>query len=176
MEATHWLITALKSAHCDGSWVLPSPSTILVRTLRKPKVTFLYLLAERDHFSLTLYVILSHRFSGLAFLSFSLVSPDNHCISALFSHCCGNHYGSWLPWQHTVPIPPSRTEGGIKQHALCWTYAHDTLLTHTSFALIVHAHPLSTQIAFNGKSKMTFRCYRGWFKKKLLSLKSFIKM
>lgn len=112
--------------------------------------------------------LLSHRFSGLASLSLSLVAPDNHCIGALFSHRCGNHYGSWSPWQHTVPIPPSRTEGGIKQHALCCTHTHNTLLTHTSFALVVHAHArsLSTQIAFSGKSKKTFRCYRGRFKKK----------
>ncbi|KAI2652685.1 Gamma-aminobutyric acid type B receptor subunit 1 [Labeo rohita] len=59
------------------------------------------------------FSLLPIHFTGLAHsLSLSSVAPDNHCICALFSHRCGNHYGSWSSWQHTVPIPPSRTGRG----------------------------------------------------------------
>lgn len=128
------VLTVHRSLRC-------SPS--LVRTTAKwrlrPFISQLSGIVSLWIFMFNCFSLLPIHFTGLAHsLSLSSVAPDNHCICALFSHRCGNHYGSWSSWQHTVPIPPSRTGRGIKQHELSGPMdAHTFTTIYTRHTLIV---------------------------------------
>lgn len=108
-------------------------------------------------FMFNCFLLLSIHFTGPSrSLLLSPVAPDNHCICALFSHRCSNHYGYWLPWQHTVPIPPSRTGRGIKQHELSSPLNTYVLAHLQPFIFVTHTHTHTFIVDLN--------CFRDIFK------------